>query len=109
MELSAPDAQSTPLSRRRLIRGAAAAGAAGVAANLLLAADPAAAQAEHPDRPGHPEHPHPAAHPEPAPPAEPLIVHLRDARTGALDLFSGDHHRQVQDPALAAALLRALG
>lgn len=38
-----------------------------------------------------------------------MIVHVRDARTGRLDLFSGEKHHAVQDPALAAALVRALG
>lgn len=37
-----------------------------------------------------------------------MIVHVRDIRSGHLDLYSGDRHQRVQDPKLAAALARAL-
>jgi hypothetical protein len=33
-----------------------------------------------------------------------LVVHVRDARTGELDLYSGTRHIAVRDPELAARL-----
>ncbi|PYC79504.1 hypothetical protein C7C46_14155 [Streptomyces tateyamensis] len=103
MSLDTP-AAATPsdgLSRRHLMRQAAAIGAAGLAVTLAGGAAPAAADdGRSEDQP---------AGPAPVDHFEPMIVHLRDARTGRLDLFSGDRHHRVQDPELAAALVRALG
>ncbi|MFE0460256.1 hypothetical protein ACFW1A_13515 [Kitasatospora sp. NPDC058965] len=101
----AADTPSDGLSRRLLIRRAAAVGAAGLAVSLAAGAgsagadpaDPAPADAGDQDGAAAPEH------------AEPMIIHVRDARTGHLDLFSGERHHRVQDPKLAAALVRALG
>ncbi|MFC1413989.1 hypothetical protein ACEZCY_32935 [Streptacidiphilus sp. N1-12] len=105
-----PDAESgsdTPsgLSRRGLIRNAAGAGAAGLAAGALLsAATGIAAAAEPADATAHA-----AAEHAPAGAEETLIVHVRDARTGQVDIFHGHRHRTVTDRALTAALLRAAG
>jgi nitrous oxide reductase len=103
VENSAAETPPDGFSRRRLMCQAAAVGAAGLAANMLsgtAVADAAAAD----DRAVGPAEPHaPAEH------DEPLIVHVRDVRTGHLDLFSGDRHHRVQDPELAASLVRALG
>ena len=88
------------LSRRGLIRNAAGAGAVGLAAGALLSGTAGTAAAA-------PRQADPAAALTPehlAGAAEPLIVHVRDADTGALDVFHGERHRQVLDPALAAAL-----
>jgi len=35
-----------------------------------------------------------------------VVVHLRDARSGELDVFSGVSHTRVRDPELAARLAR---
>ena len=93
------------LSRRGLIRNAAGAGAAGIAAAALLSAATGIAAAAEPESAA-------AAASENHPPAaaeETLIVHVRNARTGELDVFHGHHHRTVKDRALTAALLRAAG
>ncbi|QMU66815.1 hypothetical protein [Streptacidiphilus sp. P02-A3a] len=91
------------LSRRGLIRNAAGAGAVGLAAGTLLsgAAGTAAAAPKQDDA---------ATALAPAPAgeaAEPLIVHLHDPKSGALDVFQGERHRRVLDPGLAAALRNA--
>ncbi|MCF2534042.1 hypothetical protein [Yinghuangia soli] len=83
-------------SRRAMLRGTAAAGAAGLAATMLAAPAHAAPAAQSPEIA------------EPAPRnAEPVVVHLRDAESGELDVFTGHEHRRVTDPALADALRRA--
>ena len=43
----------------------------------------------------------------PFPVGAPLVVYLRDAASGELDLFSGTSHTVLRDPALAARLTRA--
>ena len=91
------------LSRRGLIRNAAGAGAATLAAGALLTAATGIAEAAEPG------HVAAAGHRAPAGAEETLIVHVRDARTGELDIFHGHHHRTVRDRELAAALLRAAG
>jgi hypothetical protein len=84
-------------TRRGMLRGAAGLGAAGAAAAFLTAksapADAATDQTA-------------GSHPAPAH-DEPLVVYVRDARAGVLDVFTGTEHVQVTDPALAARLARA--
>ncbi|WP_369184937.1 hypothetical protein [Streptomyces sp. Y1] len=102
MSLETPAADPPDgLSRRHLMRQAAAVGAAGLAATLVTGAAPASAATgtAHDESTGHGTAP---GH------DEPMIVHVRDVRSGHLDLFSGERHHRVQDPALAAALARAL-
>lgn len=98
-DLSTPETESG-MSRRGLIRNAAGAGAAGLAAGVLLNAATGIAAAA--DRTSAQD-----LSAAPANAADSLIVHVRDARTGALDVFHGHRHIAVTDPALAAALLRA--
>ncbi|MFJ7244415.1 hypothetical protein ACIQWA_07160 [Kitasatospora sp. NPDC098652] len=104
MSPDTPAADTPPdgLSRRRLMRQAAAVGAAGLAATIVTGAGTGTAAAAE-------TAPAADAHQAPVPDHdEPMIVHVRDLRTGHLDLFSGERHQRVQDPALAAALARAL-
>ena len=42
-----------------------------------------------------------------APASAPLVAHVHDARTGEVDLFTGEEHVRVHNPALAHALARA--
>jgi hypothetical protein len=92
------------LSRRRVLRGAAGAGAAGLAvAATGAAAAPALAGAARPVAPSGPA----AATAAGAGAAEPVVVHLRDARSGEMDVFAGTRHTRVRDPDLAARLARA--
>lgn len=97
------DTDSAPepgMSRRGMVRTAAQAGAVGLAGGLVLRGTTAAAAT-------------PAEHAAPAPAPEgghePVVVHVRDARTGELDVFRGHEHRRVYDRDLAAALMRAAG
>jgi hypothetical protein len=50
------------------------------------------------------EHPGPAG----AAAGEDVVVHVRDVRTGELDVFSGTSHIRLSDPDLAARLARAI-
>jgi hypothetical protein len=89
------------MSRRSVLRGAAGAGAAGLAATAFTGmAGPALAAA----RPA----PHTAG-PEPAGEgtAEQFVVHVRDARTGEIDVFHGTGHVTLHDRELAARIVRA--
>jgi hypothetical protein len=94
------------VSRRAVVRGAAGAAAVGAVAiasagaaqaRTTTASGPGAAGALAPesDRAGH------------GAPEETIIVHLRDARTGRLDLYIGDRHVEVNDRDLAARLVKA--
>jgi hypothetical protein len=93
-------------SRRALVRGAA--GAATLGAVAIASAGTAQAKAapeaapgatgalaSEADRVGH------------AVSEEPIVVHLRDARTGHLDLYVGERHVHVLDRDLASRLAAA--
>jgi anaerobic selenocysteine-containing dehydrogenase len=91
------------LSRRSVLRGAAGAGVAGIAATALAGpAMPAfAAAATRPAGRGT------KADRADADTSEQLVVHVRDARSGEIDVFRGTSHARVHDPELAARLMRA--
>jgi hypothetical protein len=40
--------------------------------------------------------------------AEPVVVHVRDARSGEMDVFAGTRHARLTDQDLAARLARAV-
>ena len=99
---SEPEASALP--RRSILRGAAGAGAAGIAAVALMGgALPAAAVTK------------PAAGTSGgagtagAAEGEPVVVHVRDAAAGEMDVFRGTTHTRVRDKELAARLVRASG
>jgi hypothetical protein len=98
-----PQDRPSLLSRRSALRGGAAAGIAGAA--LVDADAPALAAVAKPSAA------HDAARGASAEPdahaAEPVIAHVRNARTGEIDLFRGTSQTRLHDPALAAMLLRA--
>ena len=87
-------------TRRGLLRGAAGLGVAGLAAGFVAdrALAPVAASAAARDT---------AAGSDGAAHDEPLVVHVHDARTGVVDLFTGTRHVRFTDPQLAARLARA--
>ncbi len=88
-------------SRRSVLRGAAGAGAAGIAATALAGVGGTAfAATTRPARDVHAK-----ASTEDA--AEPIVVHLRDAKSGEIDVFRGTSHIRLRDHALAAQLIRA--
>ena len=88
-------------SRRSVLRRAAGAGVATIAASTLVGsagqalaatARPAAARAEHGEGPD----------------AQNVVVHIRDARSGEMDIFSGTSKTRLRDRELAARLVRAI-
>jgi hypothetical protein len=97
---SAATAGSSP-SRRSVLKGAAGAGAAGLAATTLAGiVTPAASAAVRGS--------HPAQHPagEEAS-SDTIVVHVRNAATGELAIYRGESETQVHDRALAARIVRA--
>jgi|SRR5450755_204860 hypothetical protein len=103
-------AQRQPrISRRSALRTAATTGAAVTA--LAAAGGPALAaarpaRAERDDTGPDATVPHITRQAE-ADPGEPIVAHLRDSRTGEIDMFRGTSRVRVRDPALAALLVRA--
>jgi hypothetical protein len=95
------------LSRRSVLRGAAGAGVTGIAVTALAGtAGPAlaaTAQAAKPAVRGAAG----TATGGSADTEEQVVVHVRDARSGEIDVFSGTSHTRVQDRELAARLIRA--
>jgi hypothetical protein len=95
---------SADLSRRSVLRRAAGAGVATLAASTLLGsagqalaatARPAGrAAADHDESDGAD--------------AKNVVVHIRDARSGEMDIFSGTSKTRLRDKALAARLVRAI-
>lgn len=88
-------------SRRSILHGAAGLAGAGLAATaiagtLVAPASAAAAPRAHPGR---------AA--RVASPDEPVIVHVRDIRSGEMDVFAGTSKVRLHDPDLAARLAQA--
>ncbi len=93
------------LSRRSLLQGAATAGAVGLAATAIgAAASPALAATSRPSAPDQ-AHDHGAA----SSPAGPIMVHVRDARSGDIEVFSGTSQTRLRDADLAARIARAIG
>jgi hypothetical protein len=90
------------MSRRSLLQGAATAGAAGLAATAMGASAAGPALAAGSRKPAQ-DSPH-------APlPAGPIVVHVRDARSGDIELFSGTSQTRLRDKDLAARIARAFG
>ena len=89
-------------SRRSVLHGAAGLAGAGLAATVMAGtlAAPASASAA------------PRTHPGRAAGVsssdEPVIVHVRDVRSGEMDVFSGEDQVRLRDPGLAAKLARAV-
>ena len=91
-------------SRRSVLRGAAGAGVAGIAATALAgSAAPALAAAARPA----PATRGTKAEPADADTADQVVVHVRDARSGEIDVFRGTSQTRLHDPELAARLIRA--
>jgi len=88
------------MSRRSVLRGAAGAGAVGLAAATGVGAVVAAARPR----------PKAATSAVAARPANAgsLVVYLRDAAAGELEVFAGTSKVRFRDPALAARLVRAV-
>jgi hypothetical protein len=85
-------------ARRAVLRGAAGAGALG-----LVAAAGAGSVAAASAAPATPEQDH-----APAANDTPVVVYLRDASSGELEIFAGTRQTRIHDAALTARLTRAI-
>jgi secreted PhoX family phosphatase len=99
------------MSRRSLLQGAAAAGAAGLAVTAFGAAvSPAAAAASTASSaPAHGDVKAPASGDLKAAPSGPIVVHVRNAKSGDIEVFSGTSQTSLRDKDLAARIARAIG
>jgi hypothetical protein len=106
------DAQHEPaerMSRRSLLQGAAAASAAGLAVTALGAAvRPAAAAASTASSTAGTASSAPA-HGDLKAPEGPIVVHVRNAKSGDIEVFSGTSQTSLRDKDLAARIARAIG
>jgi len=97
------DAKRAAMSRRSLLQGAATAGAAGLAVTAMGAAAPALAATGTGSPPAADQaHDHHAD-------AGPIMVHVRDARSGDIEVFAGTSQTRLRDKDLAARIARAIG
>ena len=101
--MSSDDTVSSPamgVSRRSVMRGAATAGAAGLAATALGGVlSPAAAAST--------RAPAPAGGDVQAPSGS-IVVHVRNARSGDIEVFAGTSQTRLRDKDLAARIARAI-
>jgi hypothetical protein len=104
------DTQSSPaegVSRRSVIRGAATAGAAGLAATALGGALSPAASAS--TRASASTGASAASTGAPAiAGGGPIVVHVRNAKSGDIEVFSGTSQTRLRDTDLAARIARAI-
>ena len=106
------DAQHEPaerMSRRSLLQGAAAAGAAGLAVTAFGAAMSPAASASTTasSAPAHGDLKASAGGDVKAP-AGSVVVHVRNANSGDIEVFSGTSQTRLRDKDLAARIVRAI-
>ena len=99
------DAQRAAMSRRSLLQGAATAGVAGLAVTAMGAAAPALAATATASGTGTA----PAADQAHDTAAGPIVVHVRDARSGDIEVFAGTSQTRLRDKDLAARIARAIG
>jgi len=92
------------MSRRTVLRGAAGVGAAGLAVTALTGA-PALASAALKSATSTPRRASQLPATEEAA-SEAVVVHVRDLRTGQLDVYRGTSHVRIHDRQLAAQLAR---
>ena len=85
----------SPVSRRRLFRGALAVGAAGVVGGVAVEAFTTGASAQTDTQT--------AADGT----ALPVVAHVRDVASGDIDIFVGTRQVRLKDPQLAARLAQA--
>ena len=89
------------LSRRSVLQGAATAGAAGLAVTAMGAAASSALAATSPSPP--------RSGADVKKPSGPIVVHVRNAKSGEIDVFSGTSQTRLRDKDLAARIARTAG
>jgi hypothetical protein len=94
-------------SRRSLLRGAAGFAGAGLAATVVAGAvaGPALASAADSGAARSAERSRPAGE---AGHGAPVVVHVRDAHSGEMEIFSGTSQVKLRDPQLASKLIQAV-
>jgi hypothetical protein len=98
----------SPVSRRSLLRGAALASAAGLTAySLAGASEPALAAADSASAADRTGQAGPTAGTADIDTTDELVVHIRQTKSGQLDIFRGTNQTTVRDPDLVARLVRA--
>jgi hypothetical protein len=95
-------AQRPEPSRRSVLHGAAGLAGAGLAATVMAGTLVAPASASAAPR----THPGRAARVSSS--DEPVIVHVRDVRSGEMDVYAGENQVKLRDPGLAARLTHAV-
>jgi hypothetical protein len=100
--------QTSPPSRRSVLRGAAGVGAAGFVAAVGVGAAAGPALAAGNSRAAAQSDTARPATGQPDTAAGPLVVYLRDAASGELDVFAGTSHAVIRDHELAARLTSAV-
>ncbi len=100
------DGETTRLSRRSVLRGAAGAGAAGLAMTAFAGPALAAARPAHPAA-GRAVTDAAARHDDHVTDGEDVVVHVRNLRSGEMDVYRGTSHVRVTDRDLAVRLARA--
>ena len=103
-----PSNDGRRLSRRSLLQGAATAGAAGLAVTAIGAAGPALAATSSPP-PEDRSHGRSPGRSSGRAPAGPIMVHVRDTRSGDIEVFAGTSQTRLRDKDLAARIARAIG
>ena len=104
-QATAREERSPRMSRRSVLRGAAVgAGAVGLA--TVAGITPALASPRPASHASHASHTN--ADTPAAASATPIVVYLRDAASGELEVFAGDSLVKLHDPAIAARLSRAV-
>jgi hypothetical protein len=99
--------RSHALTRRSMLRGTAGAGAAGLAVSALAGITPASAATADAARPtAHRGAAGDAGHEE-GDAGEAIVVYVRDAAAGDLEVYSGTSQVRIRDRALAARIVRA--
>jgi hypothetical protein len=100
---AAPGSSAPPerhLSRRSVLQGAATAGAAGLAVTAMGAAASSALAATNPSSP--------RSGSDAKTPSGPIVVHVRNATSGEIDVFSGTSQTRLRDKDLAARIARTV-
>ena len=97
------------MSRRSVLQGVATAGAAGLAATTLGATVSPAAAAAGPAASTAASQSSPRSGGAAKAASGPLVVHVRDARSGDIEVFSGTSQTRLRDKNLAARIARAAG
>ena len=97
----APSTHPSAPSRRSVLAGVAGLAGTGLAAGQLTTALAAVGPRQAAGRT------RPAAASEAGHPDEPVVVHVRDVRSGDIEFFAGTSHVRLRDHALAARLARA--